>query len=233
MFRAFPRTWKEETTGPPRHYSWEEGYLRSAAHLACGHVGRHWSCHVDGHPCSCMSTSILASEALGRLEEDMTLNIIFVPTRCWEHVATDLSSPEAVRRIPNIDHYCESFSIRQKDVTKWSYFSREVVLDKRQLLATPPPDLYVLEVPFHNPVVQGARAYCNAAHEVMHQVSCEWIQAEAKARADLVKLATPSLESWLLRKLPVPPPPVRPPPEADLDGDNEFSSRWKSEEVEC
>ena len=114
MFRASPRTWKEETTGPPKHYidSWEEGYLRSAAHLACGHVGRHWSCHADGHPCCCMSTSILALKALGRLEEDMTLNIIVVPTRCWEHVATDLSSPEAVRRIPNIDHYCESFSIR-------------------------------------------------------------------------------------------------------------------------
>ena len=57
--------------------------------------------------------------------------------------------------MPNIDHYCESFSIRQKDVTMLSYFFREVVLDKRQLLATPPPDLYVLEVPFHNSVVQG------------------------------------------------------------------------------
>jgi len=158
-----------------------------------------------------MSTSMLASEALLRLEEDMTLQIILVPTRWWEHVATDLSSPASVQRIPNIDHYCQSFSIRRKDVTKWSYFFREVVLDKRQLLATPPPDLCVAEVPFHNRVVQGARAYCHEAHEVMHQVSGDWVQAEAKARSDLVKLVTPYLESRLRRKLPPPPPPVPPP----------------------
>ena len=93
LFRASKRRWAEEKLAPPRHYidSLEEG--TKVPQLACGHVGRHWSCHADGHPCGCLSTSILAWVALQRLEADMSLQIIFVPIHCWERVATDISSP--------------------------------------------------------------------------------------------------------------------------------------------
>ena len=221
LFRASKRSWAEEKIGPPRHYidSLEEG--TKLAQLACGHVGRHWSCHADGHPCGCLSTSILAWEALRRLEADMTLQIIFVPTHCWERVATDLSSPEAVSRLANFDRFCKAFSIRPKDVTKYSYFFREVVLDKRQVVSDGPPplDFYVFEVPPDSETVKDAKACCHAADEVMHQASGRFLEAENHARNALVTLATPSFESWLHSKRPPPTAmPVRPPPPLDRSG---------------
>ena len=181
------------------------------AQLACGHVGRHWSCHADGYPCGCLSTSILTWEALQRLEADMTLQIIFVPTHCWERVATDLSSPEVVRPLANFNRFCEAFSIRPKDVTKYSYFFREVVFDKRQVVSGPPGDFYVFEVPPYNETVKHAKACCHAANEVMHQASGRFLEAENHARNALVNLATPFFESWLRSSRPSPAPkPVRP-----------------------
>ena len=213
LFRASKRSWAEEKIAPPRHYidSLEEG--TKVAQLACCHVGRYWSCHPDGHPCGCLSTSILAWEALRRLEADMSLQIIFVPTHCWERVATDLSSPEAVRRLANFNRFCAAFSIRPKDVTKYSYLFREVVLDKRQVVSDGPPplDFCVFEVQPDNETVKHAKACCRAANDVMHQASGRFLEAENHARNALVNLATPSFESWLRSRRPPPAPmPVRP-----------------------
>ena len=215
LFRASKRSWAEEKLGPPRNYidSLEEG--TKVHQLACGHVGRYWSCHADGHPCSCLSTSILASEALKRLEADMTLQIIFVPVHVWERVATDLSSPEAVGRIP-ISRWCRAFSITPNDVTKYSYYFREVVLDKTQLVPDHPPplDFYVFEVPPDNETVAGVKECCKDAYDVMHQVCGRFLEAENHARNALVHLATPSFRSWLSSKRPphAPMPERSPPP---------------------
>ena len=144
----------------------------------------------------------------------MTLQIIFVPVHVWERVATDLSSPEAVGRIP-ISRWCRAFSITPNDVTKYSYYFREVVLDKTQLVPDHPPplDFYVFEVPPDNETVKHAKARCNNAYEVMHQACGRFLEAEHHARNGLVNLATPSFESWLGSKRPPPAPmPVRPPP---------------------
>ena len=191
---------------------------------ACGHVGRHWSCHAAGHPCGCLSTSILAWEALRRLEalqesNSLTetapsLQIIFVPTHCWERVATDLSSPKAVRRITKFNRFCRAFSIGPKDVTKLSYLFREVVVDKGQLLIVGPPplDFYVFEVPPDNETVAGVKECCKDAYDVMHQVCGRFLEAENHARNALVHLVTPSFRSWLLSKRPPHPLPERSPP---------------------
>ena len=198
------------------HYmdSLEEG--TKVARLACGHVGRHWSCHADGHPCGCMSTSILAWEALQRLDADMSLQIIFVPTHCWERVATDLSSPEAARPLANFNRFCAAFSIRPKDVTKYSYLFREVVLDKRQVVSGGPPplDFYVFEVPPDNETVAGVKECCKDAYDVMHQVCGRFLEAENHARNALVHLATRSFRPWLSSKRPphAPMPERSPPP---------------------
>ena len=63
----------------------------------------------------------------------MSLQIIFVPTHCWERLAAYLSSPKAVRRIANINTFCQAFSIKPKDVTKYSYLFREVVSPKTKV----------------------------------------------------------------------------------------------------
>ena len=148
----------------------------------------------------------------------MSLQIIFVPTHCWERVATDLSSPEAVRSLADFNKFCNAFSIKPKDVTKYSYLFREVVLDKRQVVSDGPPplDLWVFEVPPDNETVKHAKACCHAANDVMHQASGRFLEAEDYARNALVNLATPSFESWLRSKRPPPAPmPVRPPPLLD------------------
>jgi len=148
----------------------------------------------------------------------MSLQTIFVPTHCWERVATDLSSPKAVRRITKFNRFCRAFSIGPKDVTKFSYLFREVVLDKGQLLIDGPPplDFYVFEVPPDNETVKHAKACCHAANDVMHQASGRFLEAENHARNALVNLATPSFESWLRSKRPpLAPMPVRPPPLLD------------------
>ena len=127
-------------------------------------------------------------------------------------VATDLSPPEAVGRIP-ISTWCRAFSITPNDVTKYSYLFREVVLDKRQVVSDGPPplDLYVFEVPPDNETVKHAKACCHAANDVMHQASGRFLEAENHARNALVNLATPSFESWLRsRRPPLAPMPVRP-----------------------
>ena len=144
----------------------------------------------------------------------MSLQILFVPTHCWERVATDLSSLKAVRRIANLIRFCRAFSIGPNDVTKYSYLFREVVLDKRQLLIDLPPllDFYVFEVPPDNETVKHAKARCNNAYEVMHQACGRFLEAGHHARKDLVNLATPSFESWLRSKRPPPTPmPMRTP----------------------
>ena len=150
----------------------------------------------------------MAWEALQRLEVDMSLQIIFVPTHCWERVATDLSSPEAVRRLADFNRFCKAFSIRPKDVTQYSYLFREVVLDKRQVLSDGPPplDFYVFEVSLDNETVALAKACCHAANEVMHQASGRFLEAEIHARSALVHLATPSFGSWLRSTRPAPTP---------------------------
>ena len=171
---------------------------------------------ADGHRCGCLSTSILAWEALRRLEADMLLQIIVVPTHCWERVATDLSSPEALRRITIFKRFCSAISIRPKDVTKFSDVYREVVLDKGQLLSDgpPPPDFYVFEVPPDNETVAGVKGCCKDAYDVMHQVCGRFLEAENHARNALVHLATPSFRSWLSSKRPphAPMPERSPPP---------------------
>ena len=83
---------------------------------------------------SCYPTSMLAWEALWRLEADMSLQTIVVPTHCWERVATGLSSPQAVRCIANFNKCCKKFSIGPKDVTKYSYPFREEVLPKTKVI---------------------------------------------------------------------------------------------------
>ena len=143
----------------------------------------------------------------------MTLQIIFVTVHVWERVATDLSSPEAVGRIP-ISRWCRAFSITPNDVTKYSYYFREVVLDKTQLVLDHPPplDFYVFEVPPDNETVADVKACCKDAYDVMHQVCGRFLEAENHARSALVHLATPSFRSWLLFKRPPHPLPERSPP---------------------
>ena len=93
-------------------------------------------------------------------------------------------------------------------MTKYSYFFREVVLDKGQLLIDGPPplDFYVFEVPPDNETVKHAKACCNDAYDVMHQACGRFLEAEHHARNGLVNLATPSFESWLRSKRPPPRP---------------------------
>ena len=107
-----------------------------------------------------------------------------------------------------------------KDVTKYSYLFREVVLDKRQVVSggPPPPDFYVFEVPPDNETVKHAKACCHDAYDVMHQACGRFLEAEKHARNALVNLATPSFESWLRSKRPPPAPmPVRSPPPLDWE----------------
>ena len=118
-------------------------------------------------------------------------------------------------RIANFERFCKAFSIRPNDVTKYSYFFREVVLHKRHVLPDGPPplDFYVFEVPPGNETVKHAKACCHAANDVMHQASGRFLEAENHARNALVNLATPSFESWLHSTRPPPTPmPRRPPP---------------------
>ena len=60
------------------------------------------------------------------------MQVIFVPMKSWDAVATDFSHPDAIAEIEGLDRYSEVHKTKIRLVTDHSFRYREVCLDKRQ-----------------------------------------------------------------------------------------------------
>ena len=183
VFRASAHSWRATTTlrpKPPRHYihSLEEGLgIEEWTYL---HIGRHWACHGPNSPCEMVSTTVLLSEAMRRLDEDRVLQAICVPEFRWSQVACDVSRPSSFSTdMEKLETHCATHKMKPASVWEHALTYREVVLDRR-VLRDHPTEFIVLELSRGQCV--HIKRMCDRVEDDIHICSANWLRVEWHAR---------------------------------------------------
>ena len=200
LFRASRHCWhdvKNHEADPPHHYihTLKCGMIESMVEWACLHVGRHHSCHWEGHPCEMLSTTILCFEALRRIDANKRFHVIAIPEDCW-HWLCDFSSKEKMTHYTRLEEHLDQHNIRKADFESWACRFREVVIDRRAMRAELLKECVFEWVP-ESPLVKDCKRLCQDAAEFMHCDSSRILKAELACRSIIANVSPP----FFLRRL--------------------------------
>ena len=187
VIRASKHTWVATSTmtaDPPHVYlhSLEGGLEWSKIEWACLHVARHRRCHGFGHKCEMLSTTIMCTEAIRRLDRHRCLQAICIPNEYWDYAVVDFSSPERIDEYPFLAEHMWRHNIRRSRLYNLAARYREVILDMRAVRSER-FKLMIFEFSHDNPIVERMQQHCQHAGEFMHFDSLTLLEAERSCRS--------------------------------------------------